>query len=891
MPAGADAQAKGLSAHAQRVLVIPVRYADDTGDPPVSVDSLNRAFFSRANPRSVASYYEQVSGGRFIPKGSVTPWVRLPGTRLTYPNIINGNPAGGGGPEAMARDAVRLAAGLVDLTAFDDDGEDGLPGSGDDDGIIDLLVILHPDVGWEVDPVTEGPAILSIVSSALDDPEMVSVGVRADGFLVSSARGPLGVWVHEMGHLLGLDDLYDLDVTGPIQSNPNRGGLGLWSLMAHGTWGGGGAQPSNLDALSRQLLGWEDEVLRVFGAGDFILDAVEEGDSRSAEVLPLGPWGRERFVIENRRRRDGAVVDGDLPGSGILIYRVDDEQPVNRSPDPYWVEVLEADGRNDLRDAANNGDASDPFTGSGITGIDGGTTPSTSSRRPDTDKAAPSILVGSPDALGGQRVTIAMSSTPALRLQSALFEAGALDFRAFLRISDSLPWRLIFDDGGTTPTAVSATFSASDARIAVSPLSVDLVASGGTWIPDETVTVTVNGLVETLPAPEVTVTLTVDGVARTLVVGAPISVGPGLAGNDFSKWDPAMVGASGAATEFTLLGLAELPLPADNGWQTTTGGDPGYTAGAELTLTSPWFAPPDNGRVQLWSRQETEAGRAGLVWDGGVIEYLVPDRGWRALVPEGGPVAYVNHRSAAATRGLVGFGGPATDWQGYSAPLPTSNGPMRVRFRFGADETIQLGSWALAKAGTNPAPGTAALTLADGVFGEQLIEATFDGDLTRVTSVRFRYRRPLTDDWIAASDLFTLTPDLQRLVAELTLPTDADVLTIGLFGETSGGNVVPPLLLGTIGFRATRSPVVSLRARPNPSAADVFVQFASQDVPTELLVFDLRGRRVRSIAVPSRVSTAVWDGTDDAGGRMASGRYVIALANDPTVRISVVLLR
>ena len=69
--------------------------------------------------------------------------------------MIDGRPVPNvsAGPRAMAADALDAAAAVVgDLRVFDDDGPDGIPGSGDDDGVLDLVVILHPEPGWEVEP-------------------------------------------------------------------------------------------------------------------------------------------------------------------------------------------------------------------------------------------------------------------------------------------------------------------------------------------------------------------------------------------------------------------------------------------------------------------------------------------------------------------------------------------------------------------------------------------------------------------------------------------------------------------------------------------------------------------------------------------------------------------
>ena len=63
------------------------------------------------------------------------------------------------------------------------------------------------------------------------------------------------------------------------------------------------------------------EVVTVEDARSVDLDPIDADATTTVVVRPAGPWGFERFLFENRRRREGAVVDGDLPGSGVLAYR------------------------------------------------------------------------------------------------------------------------------------------------------------------------------------------------------------------------------------------------------------------------------------------------------------------------------------------------------------------------------------------------------------------------------------------------------------------------------------------------------------------------------------------------------------------------------------------
>ncbi len=70
-------------------------------------------------------------------------------------------------------------------------------------------------------------------------------------------------------------------------------------------------------------------------------------------------------------------------------------------------------------------------------------------------------------------------------------------------------------------------------------------------------------------------------------------------------------------------------------------------------------------------------------------------------------------------------------------------------------------------------------------------------------------------------------------------------------------------------------------ARPNPFNPTTTIEYTlPRGGDTELVVFDVEGRRVRTLVnefVPAGVHGAVWDGRDDAGNRVASGVYLYRL--------------
>jgi M6 family metalloprotease-like protein len=886
----------GTPSYGSRVLVIPVLFADGPADPPVAREELERRLFDRAARASYASFLADASRGAFTPAGTVVPWMRLPQTRGYYSNVRDGVAVGNAGPHQMVRDAVCGAARFVDVSSFDSDGPDGLPGSGDDDGRIDLLLVLQPDVAFEVDPSPQGNRFLSHMDRAPSAAIHGECGVGADPYVMVSAQGPLGVWVHETMHLLGLEDLYDVSVH---DARTVRRGLGIWSLMADGAWGGGGERPSDLDALSRSLLGWGTEQ-DVSSGGAFVLPPSETEQAPWLRLCPLGPWIGESFLLEVRRPRPDRTADSALPGAGVLLYHVDDAFPLNcMSPTTCgaepgaWVELLQADGRGDLEQRVNWGDATDPYTGAaGSDRAANDTDPSTRSHHDDAEHVPPVIAIGPADGSGAHAVTITLAPTPRLRLLRAVFPDAATGPRVWLRPGETSPWDLAFRDAGPPARVAQVRVLGADPDVQIlgsDPIVLQL--AGGEWRPADSLAVRTAAAAAPGTAPAVRLGLSVDGgVERVLELGVPIGFLPGLAGEAFNSWTPEALAAPATPTVFVPLAVQELPLPAVAGWQTLANGAPGYAPDADVALSSPWFAVPAMGELVFWSRMGSEGGQPGEAWDGGVVELWDPEHGWQPVVPSAGPLVRIAHRSTAATRGRIGLGAGPWPWSGVRAPLPAAPWPERVRLRFASNGAIQKQGWGLAAAGTEPSPGFATLRVTRPPGGSPTVDAEIRGDLPGIATVRLAWREPFTSAcdtcWTALDPVRAYTPSSPRVSFPLVLPQEVRIATLGLFSVEA-----PRILLGTAGYRTPDPATLRLAAAPNPAVDVMQIEVAPQAAAQVLRIHDLRGRQVRSVVVPPYVVLAPWDGRDDRGTRVASGVYVVSLDGNASVRLAVTFLR
>jgi M6 family metalloprotease-like protein len=335
-----------------------------------------------------------------------------------------------------------------DFGAFDNDGPDGLPNSGDDDGFVDAVAFHF----LEVSASCGGPAIWphrSRLEYWNEDTPFTTDDLRAGGgliqvndYTVQSAVDCGGTNVqkvttiaHELGHVLGLPDLYDRSLG--LLPEERRWVVGCWDLMAAGAWGCGTSnreawvRPTHLGAWEKVVLGWAGSLETVPEVLDqeFVLEPVM--DSEQILRIPLEPHlpaGQGEHLLVEFRTREG--FDEGLPASGVLVYHVDpkieNNRPCDTCPQVYMVELLEADGNNSLRrsllEGGNRGEAGDAWGTFGPGRLTNNTYPST---RLTSGASSPVTIYEI--SIGGDRATIRLSSAavPRSRLgQSFLGTSG-----------------------------------------------------------------------------------------------------------------------------------------------------------------------------------------------------------------------------------------------------------------------------------------------------------------------------------------------------------------------------------------------------------------------------------------------------------------------------------
>jgi len=84
--------------------------------------------------------YTEISGGVFTMTGQVLDWATLPNPASYYEPV--GEDQYGKAGEFL-RDVLLEVDGSIDFGEYDNDGPDGIPNSGDDDGVVDTAAFIY----------------------------------------------------------------------------------------------------------------------------------------------------------------------------------------------------------------------------------------------------------------------------------------------------------------------------------------------------------------------------------------------------------------------------------------------------------------------------------------------------------------------------------------------------------------------------------------------------------------------------------------------------------------------------------------------------------------------------------------------------------------------------
>ena len=315
-------------------------------------------FFNKDNKQSLRNYYLEASWNQLDINGDVDEkWYSLNNNRADYLD----DPTNFHYPKAqkLVIETIEMArnSGNIDFSPYAKDGK------------IEMLIIVYSGIGQDTKLNIN---YIRPHHYHLLEPLEVQEGIFADNYIIIPELPiyDVGCICHEIGHILGLPDLY-LDNYGPI--------VGSWCLMGVGCWNNEGRTPSHPSAWCKLHLGWTEPKLLDHMPQIQDIPAVID-DKTIYKVLVQDSDGKEYFLLENRQQKG---FDEYLPSNGLLIWHVDEtaciKQNPNFDPNHFFMTLKQSNGKNDLAEnrieiikrakagdkppKGAGGDEGDPFPG------------------------------------------------------------------------------------------------------------------------------------------------------------------------------------------------------------------------------------------------------------------------------------------------------------------------------------------------------------------------------------------------------------------------------------------------------------------------------------------------------------------------------------------------
>ena len=328
-----------------KLLVILVSFADKSISTSAS-DWTNKFF--GATGKTVNTFYKQTSKNRFWfnpaeeTQGAVNDGVISVTLAINHPNESS--------PTTLTQSAVSAALTAADpyinYKAFDTDNNGYLSTSE-----LHLVLIF---AGYEYSYSSSyTPAIWahrwSLTSPPLLDAVRVASSTGSGGYMAvgeyhDTHAATIGVICHELGHNLGLPDLYDTDNTSD--------GVGAHCLMGAGNWGLApgdsyeGQTPALMGAYCRLAISFSDARVASGLGTAYTLIQVSDSTNTTDMVRINTPNNQQYFLVENRQLTG---FDAGLyayfsvsSGGGLAVWHIDTSAANNNTDARRLVDLEEA---------------------------------------------------------------------------------------------------------------------------------------------------------------------------------------------------------------------------------------------------------------------------------------------------------------------------------------------------------------------------------------------------------------------------------------------------------------------------------------------------------------------------------------------------------------------
>lgn len=317
---------------------------------------------------SVHDYYYEVSQGLFSLNVDVVGPITGSQNMTHYGNTSYG-------AQDMAVEAVDSAARYVDFSNYDNDN----------DGYIDGMHIIFAGYGEEA--TGNADEIWSHKWNIFSAPEYNNTIVNVyscspecsyTNYTSTPRLTGIGVICHELGHVFGAPDYYDVDYGGSGGQYP---GLGKWDIMSGGSWNRNGYCPAQHNPYTKTYIYHWAQCDTLSTPQQVVMRSADVSNTDFHRINTSSP--NDFFLLENRQRNHW---DAGLPGNGLLVYHVNAFGIVHQdgnSSHPMEIYIL----ANSVQDTLPNsnpssyGDLNDPSA----------TFPGSANRHSLNDNTTPSL--------------------------------------------------------------------------------------------------------------------------------------------------------------------------------------------------------------------------------------------------------------------------------------------------------------------------------------------------------------------------------------------------------------------------------------------------------------------------------------------------------------------
>ena len=388
-------------------LHVVVVFTKFKGEAPeiTTIPSWSEDLFN-GQPGSVTDYFRAVSFGQIKVTGEILPKMYEMPYDSTYYKKSG----------IYTHDIIQMLDEDPDFSfaRCDNDGIDGIPNSGDDDGYADYIVLIPRTRPYDfIFRLSTGVMTLNLYDTYYTHEKQASGStILVDKYsgciaVAQNKSMAIGTVTAEIAHAFGADDLMDKAYDTPVLDSA---GVGCWDILGWGAtgWNGATGIPVGPCAYNRMLMksiGVNNvNLVDLYGVHQGIR-IKDVGDS-DGKIYRIWVKAEEYFLIEYRNNEGNLFYDMQLPKSGLLIWHISEREsnsteqiklcdlecpdglyrdagyPLGKIPDTfngydnldYWAH----DESYSRAHAGNMGDATDVYDGVTYTAFGTKTNPGTS---------------------------------------------------------------------------------------------------------------------------------------------------------------------------------------------------------------------------------------------------------------------------------------------------------------------------------------------------------------------------------------------------------------------------------------------------------------------------------------------------------------------------------